>query len=197
MYILVVFSVTMKVKFFFFFWGIISVRAVDAILETGEKLEQWSKEPEPAISAYNLFGLIPEEDRLFYNTILLRLVDAFCSGDELVKLAVVRVFMSMFKLSRGKNKSECATWFLSKARVHNHLEILKRVKDVYEKGDTEAKALALILFGCLRDFASEFAPVRYLIFTSMVSSHDLEVNIDHLSSFFYSFAWNFPLQRLL
>ncbi|KAG7546829.1 Armadillo-type fold [Arabidopsis suecica] len=151
------------------------VKAVEAILDTGEKLEQWSKEPESAIAVYNLFGLVPEEDKLFSNTILLRLVDAFCVGEKLVKLAVVRVFMSMFKLSRGKNKSESATWFLSKARVCNHLEILIRVKNVYEKGDTEAKALALILFGCWRDFASEFAPVRYLIFTSMVSSHDLEV----------------------
>ncbi|VVB12327.1 unnamed protein product [Arabis nemorensis] len=151
------------------------VRAVEVILETGEKLEQWSKEPESAIAVYSLFGLVPEEDRLFYNTILLRLVDAFCFADKLVKVAVVRVFMSMFKLSQGKNKSECATWFLPKARVYNHLEILKRVKNVYDKGDTELKALALILFGCWRDFASEFAPVRYLIFTSMASSHDLEV----------------------
>ncbi|CAH2078476.1 unnamed protein product [Thlaspi arvense] len=151
------------------------VRAVEAILDIGGKLEQWSKEPEPAISVYNLFELIPQEDNLFSNTILLRLVDAFCFGDKLVKVAVVGVFMSMFKISRGKNKTKCATWFLSKARVHNHLEILRRVKSVYDKGDTEAKALALILFGCWRDFASEFAPVRYLIFTSMVSSHDLEV----------------------
>ncbi|KAG2318443.1 hypothetical protein Bca52824_011656 [Brassica carinata] len=154
---------------------IVSVRAVEAILETGEKLKQWSKEPEPAVSVYNLFGLIPEEDKLFYNTILLRLVDAFCFGDKFVKVAVVRVFMSMLKLSRWKNQSGCATWFLSKAKVHNHLEMLKKMKSVYDKGDSEAKALALILFGCWRDFASEFAPVRYLIFTSLVSSHDLEV----------------------
>ncbi|KAL0687804.1 hypothetical protein Bca4012_087481 [Brassica carinata] len=151
------------------------VRAVEAILETGEKLQQWSKEPEPATAVYSLSGLVPEEDRLFFNTILLRLVDTFCFGDKLVKVAVVRVFMSVFKLSRGKSKSDCGTWFLSKAKVHNHLEMLKRVKSVYDKGDTEAKALALILFGCCRDFASEFAPVRYLVFTSMVSSHDLEV----------------------
>ncbi|XP_010439618.1 PREDICTED: uncharacterized protein LOC104723023 [Camelina sativa] len=151
------------------------VRAVEAILETGEKLEQWSKEPESVIAVYNLFGLVPEEDRLFSNTILLRLVDGFCVGDKIVKLAVVRVFKSMFKLSRRKNVCESATWFLSKARVYNHLELLKRVKNVYDKGDTETKALALILFGCWRDFASEFAPVRYLIFTSMVSSHELEV----------------------
>ncbi|CAH8345934.1 unnamed protein product [Eruca vesicaria subsp. sativa] len=151
------------------------VRAVEVILETGEKLKQWSKEPEPGTAVYSLFGLVPEEDRLFYNTILLRLVDAFCFGDKVVKVAVVRVFMSMFKLSRGKSKSECESWFLSKAKVYNHLEMLKRVKSVYDKGDAEAKALALILFGCWRDFANEFAPVRYLVFTSMVSSNDLEV----------------------
>lgn len=182
MYVLVVFYGTMKVYSFDFYLGdVISDRAVEAILETGGKLEQWSKEPESAIAVYNLFGLVPEEDKLFSNTILLRLVDAFCSGDKLVKHAVVRVFMSMFKLSRRKNKSESTTWFLSKSRVHNHLDILIRVKNVYDKGDTEAKALALILFGCWRDFASEFAPVCYLIFTSMVSSHDLEVNNDQFS----------------
>lgn len=96
----------------------------------------------------------------------------FAMGIGFVKVAVVRVFMSMFKLRRGK---KCETWFLSKANVYNHLEILKRVKSVYDKGDSEAKSLALILFGCWRDFATEFAPVRYLVFTTMVSSHDLEV----------------------
>ena len=172
---------------------IISVKAVEAILETGGKLEQWSKEPESAIAVYNLFGLVPEEDKLFSNTILLRLVDAFCVGDKLIKLAVVRVFMSMFKLSRGKNVNESASWFLSKGRVHNHLELLTRVKNVYDKGDTESKALALILFGCWRDFASEFAPVRYLVFSSMVSPHDLEVSIVHFSSFVDVFASEFLL----
>ncbi|KFK28651.1 hypothetical protein AALP_AA7G027200 [Arabis alpina] len=165
------------------------VKAVEAILETGEKLKQWSKEPESAIAVYNLFDLVHEEDKLFYNTILLRLVDAFCFGDKLVMVAVVRVFMSMFKLSRRKNRSECVTLFLCKDRVYNHLEILKRVKSVYDKGESEVKGLALVLFGCLRDFASEFAPVRYLIFTSMVSSDDLEVKRDHLSSFSMFFAW--------
>lgn len=58
--------------------------AVEVILETGEKLQQWSKEPEPGTAAvYSLFGLVPEEDTLFSNTILLRLVDAFCYGDRL------------------------------------------------------------------------------------------------------------------
>ncbi|EOA15930.1 hypothetical protein CARUB_v10004024mg [Capsella rubella] len=170
------------------------VRAVEVILETGGKLEQWSKEPEPAVAVYNLFGLLPEEDKLFSNTILLRLVDAFCVGDKLIKLAVVRVFMSMFKQSRRKNISESATWFLSKARVYNHLELLKRVKNVYDKGDTETKALALILFGCWRDFASEFAPVRFLIFTSMVSSHDLEVRSAlFAAAFFCEVADDFAL----
>ncbi|KAJ0239325.1 ARM repeat superfamily protein [Hirschfeldia incana] len=169
-------------------------RAVEAILETGEKLKQWSKEPEPGTAVYSLFDLVPEEDRLFYNTILLRLVDAFCSGDRLVKVAVVRVFMSVFKLSRGKSKSERETWFLSKDKVHNHLEILKRVKSVYDKGDPEAKALALILFGCWRDFSNEFAPVRYLVFTSMVSSHDLEVRSSLFAAgFFCEVAEDFAL----
>ncbi|XP_010529308.1 PREDICTED: uncharacterized protein LOC104806224 isoform X2 [Tarenaya hassleriana] len=150
-------------------------RAAEVIMETGGNLEQWRREREPSTAVYNMFGLVPEEDRLFANTILLRLVDAFCSGDKLVRLTVVRVFMSMFKQSRRKKRSEWARGFLAKARVENHLELLKRVKDVYENGDIDGRAMALILFGCWRDFASDYAPIRYLIFTSMVSSHDLEV----------------------
>ncbi|KAF2551323.1 hypothetical protein F2Q68_00034361 [Brassica cretica] len=44
---------------------------------------------------------------------------------KLVKVAVVRVCMSMFKLSRGKDISECATWFLSKARICMKLLLLE------------------------------------------------------------------------
>jgi len=50
---------------------------------------------------------------------------------------------------------ESASWFL---------ELLTRVKNVYDKGDNESKALALILFGCWRDFVGEFAPVRLIGF---------------------------------
>ena len=35
---------------------------------------------------------------------------------------------------------------------------------MYDKGDNESKALALILFGCWRDFVGEFAPVRLIGF---------------------------------
>ncbi|KAI5387836.1 hypothetical protein KIW84_073793 [Lathyrus oleraceus] len=61
------------------------------------------------------------------------------------------------------------------ARVANHLELLKRVKSVFNSGDSESKTLALVLFGCWADFANDNAQIRYLILSSLVSPHDCEV----------------------
>ncbi len=54
--------------------------SIETILQTGPRLERWSREPEPTMAVYNMFGLVPGEDRLFANTILLRLADAFRLG---------------------------------------------------------------------------------------------------------------------
>ena len=52
-----------------------------------------------------MFGLVPGEDKLFANTILLRLVDAFSGVDIKIKLSVVRVFLS--EKRRRKNVKDC------------------------------------------------------------------------------------------
>ncbi|XP_048127921.1 uncharacterized protein LOC115756813 isoform X1 [Rhodamnia argentea] len=149
-------------------------RAVEAILQVGQRLEQWSSEPEPTMSVYSMYGLVPGEERLFANTILLRLADAFLSGDGEIKRAVVRVFRRLRRCSR-KRSGDVVLGILSKGRVNNPTELLTRMKVVFDGEDVESRAMALVMFGCCADFAKDSAHVRYLILSSLVSSEILEV----------------------
>lgn len=149
-------------------------RAVEAILEVGRRLERWNLEPEPTMSAYNLYGLVPGEERLFANSIVLRLADAFVTGNRDIKLAVMRAFLGLSscerKRRRRKRGSKIKDGILSKGRVNNFPELLRRVKTVFDSGDAESRAMALVLFGCWADFAKDSAHVRYLLLSNMVSS---------------------------
>ncbi|KAG4958663.1 hypothetical protein JHK82_035366 [Glycine max] len=147
---------------------------VKAISEMEPRLQRWSREPEFGIAPYAMFGLVPGEDKVFANTILLRLADAFRGGDIETKLSVVRVFLSERK-HRDKEKKKQCKGLLSEARVANHLELLKRVKSVFDSGDLKSKGLTLVLFGCWADFVKDNAQIRYMIFSSLVSPHDCEV----------------------
>ncbi|KAG8635607.1 hypothetical protein MANES_16G050600v8 [Manihot esculenta] len=152
-----------------------SGQAVKAIQQIGSRLQQWSREPKPTMAVYNMFDLVLGEDRLFANTILLRLADAFRLGDKDTRLSVVRVFLSVFRNSYKEKKGKQYEGILSKARIDNQMELLKRVKLVFDTGDVESRALSLILFGCWGDFAKDSANIRYLILSSLVSSEILEV----------------------
>lgn len=143
-------------------------------MKLGPHLQLWSREFESGIDSNAIFGLVPGEDRLFANAILLRLADAFRGGDKEIRLSIVRVFLFERK-HRDNGKHKQCKGLLSKARVANHLEMLKRVKSVFQNGDSESKALALVLFGCWADFANDNAQIRYLILSSLVSTHDCEV----------------------
>ena len=55
------------------------------------------------------------------------------------------------------------------------VEFLGRVKVVFDGGDAEDRALALGLFGCWAHFAKESPSIRYLVLSSIVSPHILEV----------------------
>ncbi|KAK4270645.1 hypothetical protein QN277_019425 [Acacia crassicarpa] len=144
--------------------------SVEAILRFGPQLQQWSAESESDIVGNSMFELMAGEDRLFANAILLRLADAFACGDKETKFAIVKVFLSELK-HRGKMKHKQYKGLLSKAKVPNHLELLKRVKSIFDSGDEESKAFALVLFGCWADFAHGNAHIRYLVLSSLVSSH--------------------------
>lgn len=153
-----------------------SGRCIEAIYQIGQRLEQWSGEPESTMVVYNMFGLVPGEDRLFANTIFLRLVDSFQLGNERTRVTIVRIFLSLLKHCRNKKKNKQMNGVLSKSRVQNHIELLKRVKSVFDSGDAESRALALVLFGCWADFAKDSAQTRYLVLSSLVSSNVLEVS---------------------
>lgn len=140
----------------------------------GQHLQRWSRELESGIASNAMFGLVPGEDELFANTILLRLADAFRGGDKEIRLSVVRAFLFERKHHNNRKHKQCKG-LLSKARVANHSELLKRVKSVFNSGDSVSKALALVLFGCWADFANDNAQIRYLILSSLVSPHDCEV----------------------
>lgn len=143
---------------------------VEAILQIGPRLQLWSGEPESNMAANGMFGLVVGEDKLFANAILLRLADAFVLGNKETRLSIVRVFLSELK-HRDKIKHKRYNGLLSKARVPNYLELLKRVKSVFDSGDEESRALTLVLFGCWADFAQDNAQIRYLVLSSLISPH--------------------------
>ncbi|XP_071733143.1 uncharacterized protein [Rutidosis leptorrhynchoides] len=151
-------------------------KRIEAIKEVGARLEWWSKEPELSMAEYDMFGSVPEEDKLFANAILLRLTDTFTSGDKHTKLCIVKIFMSEMKHRNKKKKIDTKNkGILSRYKVENHLELLRRIKVCFNAGDEDVRALSLALFGCWSDFAKDNADIRYLILSSIVSCNVLEV----------------------
>ncbi|TYH37628.1 hypothetical protein ES332_D12G053600v1 [Gossypium tomentosum] len=149
--------------------------AVETILQTGPRLERWGQEPEATKALCSIFGLVPGEDRLFANAILLRLADAFRFGDKKIRLSVVRIFLTSIRCNRSKKLRKQKRRTFLNSSVYNHEELLRRVKVVFDTGDVESRAMALVLFGCWADFAKDSAEIRYLVLSSMVSSNILEV----------------------
>uniref|UniRef100_A0A1S4CXP0 ARM repeat superfamily protein n=1 Tax=Nicotiana tabacum TaxID=4097 RepID=A0A1S4CXP0_TOBAC len=150
-------------------------KSAEAILDIGPKLEWWSRESNLSAAEYKVFGLIPGEDKLFANTILLRLADAFKSGDKHMKLCIVKIFLSELKQRRRlRSKGRKDKGILSKDKLDSYRELLSRIKIVFDTGDIEERALALALFGCWAHIAKDSADVRYLILSSLVSMHVLE-----------------------
>ncbi|KAK4400220.1 hypothetical protein Sango_1128100 [Sesamum angolense] len=147
-----------------------------------QKPDGWSgTASELSFAEYCMFGLIPGEDKLFLNAIFLRLADAFRLGNKQIKNGVVKLFLRMKK--RKKRNGE---GILSKGKLENYLELLIRVKEVFDKGDAEERALALLLFGCWRIFpkivpisgclselSDDFANVFLEILTVIVSSPEI------------------------
>lgn len=150
-------------------------KRTEAIQEVGARLEWWSREPELTMAEYDMFGLVPGEDKLFANAILLRLADAFISGDKHTKLCIVKIFLSELRHRKSKGFNRKNKGILLRYKVENHLELLRRIKLCFNSGDEEVRALALVLFGCWSDFAKDNAEIRYLILSSVVSCHVLEV----------------------
>ncbi|PRQ36839.1 putative integrator complex subunit 7 [Rosa chinensis] len=147
-------------------------RSLEAISEIGPKLVRLSTEPECSPVIYHMFDLIPAEEKLFSNAIVLRLARAFESGDQHTRLCILKAFLYEY---RKRNKRKEYRGVLSKTEAHVRVELLGRVKVVFDSGDVEDRALALGLFGCWAHFAKESPSIRYLVLSSMVSPHILEV----------------------
>ncbi|XP_021830101.1 uncharacterized protein LOC110770298 isoform X2 [Prunus avium] len=147
-------------------------RSLEGISEISPRLQQLSKEPDPSPAVYHLFDLIPGEDKLFSNAIILRLANAFEFGDKHTRVCIVKAFLFEY---RKRNKWKEYKGVLCKTRVHMQAELLRRVKVVFDNEDVEDRALALGLFGCWAHFAKPTASMQYLVLSSMVCSHVLEV----------------------
>ncbi|XP_072981599.1 uncharacterized protein [Typha angustifolia] len=144
-----------------------------AIEQIGPKLQQWSMESNISMGVSRMYELVPGEDRTFANTIILRLADAFRYGDNNTRSCILKVFLlemrNLFKKGKRYNG------ILAKQRVPNYVELLKRVKIVYDTRDREAKVLALRLFGCWADLAKDSAQIQYAILASLHAPHASEV----------------------
>ena len=141
----------------------------------GQRLKQWSTEPQLTMPVYSMLGLVPGEDRLFADAILLRLADAFVTGDNVTKIAIINVFLSTVR--QCKTKHARAHGIFSNMSMEIRLELLRRVKALLNAKCIESRALTLILFGCWADITKDIAEIRHAILSALVSCHVLEVRL--------------------
>ncbi|XP_021732574.1 uncharacterized protein LOC110699362 [Chenopodium quinoa] len=157
---------------------------IESINLIGPRLKQWCMEPQPTLAMYNMFSLVPGEDRLFADAILLRLADTFVSGDRDMKISVIRVFLSI--LRHCKRKDGQALGFFSNMDEDNKMEYLRRVKVVLTAESVESRALALILLGCCAELAKDVAEIRHAILSALYSCHILEVKASLFAAEYFS-----------
>ncbi|KAK9130366.1 hypothetical protein Sjap_010853 [Stephania japonica] len=145
---------------------------IEAIVKIGSRLVEWNEEPCSALVTIDMFGLVPNEDKLFANAILLRLSDAFRTGDKHTKISILKIFLLEHRHRTKKGKRYRGIF--AREGVPNYKEMLRRVKTVFDMGDVESRALALRLLGCWADIAKDNADIRYMILSSLGSCHVLE-----------------------
>ncbi|XP_048495276.1 uncharacterized protein LOC104908123 isoform X2 [Beta vulgaris subsp. vulgaris] len=158
--------------------------SIEAINLIGPRLKQWSREPQTTMAVYNMYALVPGEDRLFADTILLRLADAFVSGNRETKISVMRVFLSI--LRQCKRNDRQAHGIFTNMSLENRLELLRRVKVVLTAESVESRALTLVLLGCWADIATDVAEIRHAILSTLLSCHVLEVKASLFAAGCYS-----------
>ncbi|CAM6129971.1 unnamed protein product [Calypogeia fissa] len=175
----------------------------EAVMKLGPQLVRLSYDCVVNASSANLFKLEPGQDRMFANAILLRLADTFRSGNNFVRVCVLKALMLEFK-GRGwigerfagdnseksfvsknlthKGGSRARRKFrsgdeglLTKKRIENHAEMLKRVKSVIVSGDPTSRALAIRVLGCLADLSKDSVDVRNIVLQAVHSPHRQEV----------------------
>ncbi|KAI3977940.1 hypothetical protein MKX01_032317 [Papaver californicum] len=134
-------------------------KVIESILQTGTRLEQWSKEPNYPLSVLQMFGLIPGEDRLFANTILLRLADAFKSGDKQIRICVLKVFFARDEVqekweSRGLVLRFIGCWA---DFANDSAEIRYMVSSSLGSCHVLEVKASLFVVGCFSELSEDFA----------------------------------------
>lgn len=162
-------------------------KRIMAIEKMGPILQTWSEELNITREIADMYNLVVGEDRTFANTILLRLANAFKCGDNHTRQCVLKVFL--LEMPRIRKERKWYNGILAKRRVPNYIEMLKRVKVVYDTGDAESKTLSLRLFGCWVDLAKDSTHIRHIVLQSLQSSNISEVILD--SPTFFHFKYHF------
>ncbi|KAL9231468.1 hypothetical protein vseg_006695 [Gypsophila vaccaria] len=146
---------------------------IETIRQIGPRLNQWNREPQLTMGVCSMFGLDPGEDRLFADSILFRIADAFVSGDKDVRTSIVNAFLLTLR-DRNAEKRQADGIYLNMS-TENRLELLRRVKTVLGVDCVKSRASVFILFGCWAELAKDVAEIRDAIFSSLNSHHVLEV----------------------
>ncbi|KAJ7540429.1 hypothetical protein O6H91_10G014600 [Diphasiastrum complanatum] len=144
----------------------------EAVMKLGPRIRKWSQEPPLSGTVASLLKLDPGQDQAFANAILLRLGEAFKTGNNFLRCCILKVFL--YELKGRKPASEYRGLF-TKERLSQHVELLRRVKSVMDSGDTTARALSLRVLGCLAHIGRDSIDVQRLLLEALESPHRLEV----------------------
>ncbi|KAG0565001.1 hypothetical protein KC19_8G155500 [Ceratodon purpureus] len=147
---------------------------IEAILKTGPRMLWWNEEPISSVETAALYKLVDGQDKTFANAMLQRLADSFRTGNNFIRLCIVKAFLLVSKSSGRRGRG--GTGLFKKERIANHQEVLKRVKTVMDSGDVVARALALRMLGCLGEIAADSVDVHRLVIEALESPHYKEVD---------------------
>ncbi|KAH9747174.1 ARM repeat superfamily protein [Citrus sinensis] len=150
-------------------------RCVEAILQIEPRLKQWAGEPEATMVVYNMFGLVPGEERLFANTIFLRLAEAFQLGHKHIRVSIVRVFLSLRDPeSRALALVLFGCW-ADFAKDSAHIRYLV-LSSLVSSNVLEVRA-SLFAAGCFSELADDFASVLLEMLVNLVTYSETESTV--------------------
>ncbi|KAK1294316.1 hypothetical protein QJS10_CPA16g00752 [Acorus calamus] len=129
-------------------------------METGRRLQQWSREQDITLATANMYGLLPGEDRTFANTILLRLAEAFRRGDRRIRALSLRLLGCWADFA--KDSAEIRFMVISSLRSGDDF--------------SEVKA-ALFAAGCMCELSEDFACVILGMLVNIVTSLEMPFDV--------------------
>jgi integrator complex subunit 7 len=146
-------------------------------LKLALRLQQWSREPPASPVIARLYNLDIGQESAFLNAIMMHLTEAFRTGDNFVRLCVLKILLQEKKSRRSGVQDLQGKGLITKERIPNHAEVLKRLKTIIKSGDHTAKALALLVTGCLAELAKDSIDVHRLVFEAIHSPYECEVSL--------------------